>query len=197
MYTAPSSQSPGVCHHQASRGRATQTNAVISGTRGRYDLCQAQSTLDGSLKPEECTPCRPISMPWLPAEAKLYKGLLWRRLQTAKCREPVGSWLGQKQCCPQEVPDKACERRDWQICPLSLFTPRPKFQQGEPAEPPSLARAMRVQKNEEKPPLPGCPFTKEWKMATCCVETTEFMQSQGRRNYGCERYNRWNWKLLY
>jgi hypothetical protein len=56
---------------------------------------------------------------------------------------------------------------------------------------------MRVQENEEEPPLPGCPSTEEWKMTTWSVETMEFMQSPGRRNCGCERENRWNWKLLY
>lgn len=67
--TAPSSQRLRFCFHQSSRDGATQTKTLVSGTCGRSDLSQAQGTLDGRLKPEECIPCRPISMPQLLAEA--------------------------------------------------------------------------------------------------------------------------------
>lgn len=67
--TAPYSQRLGLCDHQSSRDRATQTTMLVSGAGGRHDLRQGQSALEGRLKPKECIPCRPIGTPGPPAEA--------------------------------------------------------------------------------------------------------------------------------
>lgn len=117
VQAAPDSQRLGFCCHQSSRGRASQTRMLVSGTGGRDGLSQAQSTLDGRLKPQECIPCRPIGTPWLPVETADYRGPLWKQLFAArtKCREPVGSWLGQKQRCPRSSLTNPCKRRDWRM----------------------------------------------------------------------------------
>lgn len=119
MCAAPYSQRLGFCNHQSSRGRATQTKKMlVSSTCGQCDLSQAQSTLDGRLKPKECIPCRPRSMPWLPAEAtNSTEGCCGN-----SCLQPVPSagnlWApgwGRNKVIPRSSLTNPCKRSDWQM----------------------------------------------------------------------------------
>lgn len=108
--TAPYYQRPEFCCHQSSRDTVTHTETLDSGTGGRYGLGQGQSRLDGRVKPEECIPCRPIMLAWLPAEAAKCCGeLLCKQPPAActKCRGPVG-WGRSKVApgAPQQTPVK-------------------------------------------------------------------------------------------
>lgn len=101
---------PEFCCHQSSRDTVTHTETLDSGTGGRYGLGQGQSRLDGRVKPEECIPCRPIMLAWLPAEASKCCGeLLCKQPPAActKCRGPVG-WGRSKVApgAPQQTPVK-------------------------------------------------------------------------------------------
>lgn len=106
MGTAPYYQRPEFCCHQSSRDTVTHTETLDSGTGGRYGLGQGQSRLDGRVKPEECIPCGPIMLAWLPAEAAnaAENCCANSRLQPAPSAGDL--WAGAEAKLPQGLPNR-------------------------------------------------------------------------------------------
>lgn len=84
----------------------THTETLNSGTSGRYGLGHGQSRLDGRVKPEECIPCRPIMLAWLPAEAANAAENCCANSYLQPAPSAGDLWAGAEAKLPQGLPNR-------------------------------------------------------------------------------------------